>query len=190
MKAMPFVPTRFGIAAALVGVIAAGAGIYVALSPRESARGGSAALSERRSVPEIQFQDGSGRARTLAEFRGKVVLLNLWATWCAPCREEMPSLDRLQTRLGGPDFEVVALSIDQQGVPAVRKFYDELGIKALQLYNDPSAQAGFKLATRGLPTTLIIDRTGREVGRRVGPAEWDAPKMVEELRGMVEASGR
>lgn len=190
MRMPRFALTRFSVAAAVAGAVAAGAGIYLALQRQESIPGGSGVQANPASVPEIQFQDGSGRARTLAEFRGKVVLLNLWATWCAPCREEMPSLDRLQTRLGGPDFEVVALSIDQQGVPAVRKFYDELGIKALQLYNDPSAQAGFKLATRGLPTTLIIDRTGREVGRRVGPAEWDAPKMVEELRGMVEASGR
>lgn len=190
MRMPRFALTRFGVAAAVAGAVAAGAGIYIALQRQESIPGGSGVQASPASVPEIQFQDGAGRPRSLAEFRGKVVVLNLWATWCAPCREEMPALDRLQTKLGGRDFEVVALSIDHQGPQVVRKFYDELGIKALQLYIDPSAQAGFKLATRGLPTTLIVDRAGREVGRRVGPAEWDAPRMVEEMRSMIEVPAR
>lgn len=176
---------RFGAAAALVGVaaVAAGVGIYLALPQKEPG-------SKSKPLPELRFQDGEGKARSLADFRGKVVLLNIWATWCTPCREEMPALDRLQAKLGGPDFEVVALSIDQQGAQAVRRFYDEVGVKALALYVDPSAQTGFKLATVGLPTTVIVDRAGREVGRRVGPAEWDAPKLVDELRGMIEAPAR
>jgi len=174
---------RLGVTAALVGAVAVAAGIAVFLAlPGED--------TAPKALPELQFQDGAGRARSLADFRGKVVVLNVWATWCAPCREEMPALDRLQMKLGGPDFEVVALSIDQRGPQVVRKFFDEVGVKALQLYIDPTAQAGFKLATRGLPTTLIVDRQGREVGRRVGPAEWDAPKLVEELRGIIEAPAR
>lgn len=184
---------RFGAAAALVGVaaVAAGIGLYFALPQQEVTPGGvNQAGTKPKPLPELQFQDGTGRARSLADFRGKVVLLNIWATWCTPCREEMPALDRLQTRLGGTEFEVVALSIDQQGAQAVRKFYDEVGVKALALYIDPSAQAGFKLATIGLPTTIIVDRAGREVGRRVGPAEWDAPKLVDELRGMIDAPAR
>ena len=184
---------RCGVAAARVGVaaVAAGIGLYFALPRQEGAPGGvNQAATKPRPLPELQFQDGMGRTRSLADFRGKVVLLNIWATWCTPCREEMPALDRLQARLGGTDFEVVALSIDQQGAQAVRKFYDEVGVKALALYIDPSAQAGFKLATIGLPTTIIVDRAGREVGRRVGPAEWDAPKLVDELRGMIDAPAR
>jgi thiol-disulfide isomerase/thioredoxin len=185
---------RFGIAAALLGLVAvtAGIGSYLALPQWESAPRGPSFSAEMnpKPLPEIQFQDGAGRARSLADFRGKVVLLNIWATWCAPCREEMPSLDRLQAKLGGPGFEVVALSIDQQGPQAVRKFFDELGITALDLYIDMSMQAGFRLASIGLPTTVIIDRKGREISRRVGPAQWDAPKMVEELRGMVDAPAR
>ncbi len=178
---------RFAAATALVGALAVAAaiGVYFALPGDESARS-----AKPKPLPELQFQDGAGRARSLADFRGKVVLLNVWATWCTPCREEMPALDRLQAKLGGPDFEVVALSVDQQGAQVVRKFFDEMGVKALQLYVDPSAQAGFKLATVGLPTTVMVDRAGREVGRRVGPAEWDAPKIVEELRGMVAAPAR
>lgn len=180
-------PVRFGATAALVGAlaVAAGIGAYFALPKDEPA-----ASTKPKPLPELQFQDGTGGARSLADFRGKVILLNVWATWCTPCREEMPALDRLQATLGGPEFEVVALSIDQQGAQAVRKFYEEVGVKALQLYVDPSAQAGFKLATVGLPTTVMIDRAGREVGRRVGPAEWDAPKVVEELRGLIEAPAR
>ena len=176
---------RFRTAAALVGVvaIAAGVGIYLALPQQQ-------APSKPKPVVEIKFVDGAGRARSLTDFRGKVVVLNLWATWCTPCREEMPALDRLQAKLGGPDFQVVALSVDHQGAQVVRKFFDEVGIKQLELYVDPSAQAGFKLSALGLPTTLVIDRAGREVGRRVGPAEWDSSKIVEDLRGIVEASAR
>lgn len=178
---------RFGIAAALVAAlaVAAGVGVYFAL-PRDQ----SAPSAKPKSLPELPFQDSTGRARSLTDFRGKVVLLNVWATWCTPCREEMPALDRLQARLGGPQFEVVALSIDQRGAPVVRKFFDEVGVKSLRLYVDPSAQAGFKLATVGLPTTLMIDRAGREVGRRVGPAQWDSPKIVDEVRSIIEAPAR
>ena len=184
---------NFGLAAALVGAlaVAAGIGLYLALPGHEPAPGaGGAAGAKPKPLPELRFQDGAGRARSLDDFRGKVVLLNVWATWCTPCREEMPALDRLQAKLGGRDFEVVALSIDQQGAQVVRKFFDEVGIKSLELYVDPSAQAGFKLATVGLPTTVMVDRAGREVGRRVGPAEWDAPKLVEELRGLIDAPAR
>ena len=184
---------RFSVAAVCIGAVAvaAGIGLYVALPQQQAAPGGAGPeRAKPKPLPEVQFHDGAGGRRSLADFRGKVVLLNIWATWCTPCREEMPALDRLQAKLGGPDFEVVALSIDQQGAQAVRKFFDEVGVKSLALYIDPSAQAGFKLATTGLPTTLIVNRAGREIGRRVGPAEWDSPKLVEELRGIIQAPAR
>ncbi|CAN7569168.1 TlpA family protein disulfide reductase [Phyllobacterium sp. LjRoot231] len=136
-------------------------------------------------VPELQFTDGEGRPRTLDDFRGKVVLLNVWATWCLPCRKEMPTLDRLQASLGGPDFEVVTLSIDRGGTEVVRKFYAEIGIQHLTIHIDTSGKAGFVLATAGLPTTLLIDRQGQELGRLVGPAEWDAPDMVAFLTSII-----
>lgn len=138
-----------------------------------------------RPVANVEFEDGEGARRSLVQFRGKVVLLNIWATWCAPCREEMPTLDRLQVKLGGPDFEVVALSIDQQGAAVARDFFKQIGIQALKLYVDSSAQAATKLGTFGLPTTLLIDREGREIGRHTGPAVWDAPEMVELLRRRI-----
>jgi thiol-disulfide isomerase/thioredoxin len=136
-----------------------------------------------KSLPEIQFQDSEGRTFTLADFRGKLVLLNLWAAWCLPCRHEMPTLDRLQAELGGPDFQVLALSMDRGGFEAITKFYGEVGVKHLAL--DGSTEAASTLGAVGLPTTLLIDRDGREIGRLVGPAEWDSPDMVTFIRSYL-----
>ena len=135
-------------------------------------------FDQPRPVPEIRFQDDQGHDLTLAAFRGRVVLLNLWATWCVPCRKEMPTLDRLQGRLGGKDFVVIALSIDRKGIEAVRGFYNEVGVKKLGIYLDPSGKGSHDLAIPGLPATLLIDREGREVARKLGEAEWDNPEMV------------
>ncbi len=143
-----------------------------------------------KPIPEIQFQDGEGRDLTLADFRGKVVLLNVWATWCVPCRHEMPTLDRLQAELGGPDFQVLALSIDRDGFEAVAKFYTEIGVKHLAMYLDASGMAAPALGAVGLPTSLLIDRDGREIGRLVGPAEWDSPEMITFLRGYLAKQSR
>ena len=131
-----------------------------------------------KPIPAVSFDDDQGRPRSLADFRGKVVLLNIWATWCPPCRREMPSLDRLQSKLGGPDFEVAALSIDRAGIEVVRRFYAEIGIRNLAIYIDSSGKASRELGTVGVPSTLLIDREGRELGRLAGAAEWDAPEMV------------
>lgn len=142
-------------------------------------------------VPVLQFADDIEKPQTLADFRGRVVLLNVWATWCLPCRKEMPTLDRLQAALGGPDFEVVALSIDRGGPEAVKKFFAETGIQHLAIHVDTTGKAGFALATMGLPTTLLIDRQGQELGRLIGPAEWDAPDTVTFLRSIIaEKQGR
>jgi len=139
------------------------------------------------AVPEISFADGAGQSKTLADYSGKVVLLNVWATWCAPCRKEMPTLDRLQAKLGGPDFEVVALSMDRKGPDAVKKFFAETGVTHLALNIDTSAKAMFTLGAVGLPMTLLINRDGKEIGRLIGPAEWDAPDMVDFIRGRIAA---
>jgi thiol-disulfide isomerase/thioredoxin len=140
-----------------------------------------------QAIPDLQFKNGDGQPLTLADFRGKVVLLNIWATWCGPCRQEMPTLDRLQATLGGPDFEVVALSIDRAGPGVVTKFYDEIGIEHLTKYIDESGNAARDLNTVGIPTTLLIDREGREIGRHVGPAEWDTPEVVTLFRAAVHS---
>lgn len=146
-----------------------------------------AVLETPAAVPAISFADATGQPRTLADYSGKVVLLNIWATWCGPCRKEMPTLDRLQAKLGGPDFEVVALSVDRGGPELVKKFFAETGVTHLALNIDTSAKAMFALGTVGLPTTLLIDRDGKEIGRLIGPAEWDAPDMVDFIRGHISA---
>ena len=139
-----------------------------------------------KPIASIAFEDDQGRPRSLAEFRGKIVLLNIWATWCGPCRREMPSLDRLQGLLGGADFEVVALSIDRAGLDPVRKFYKDVGIRNLAIYIDRSGKATRDLGTVGVPATLLIERDGRELGRLVGPAEWDEPDIVRFLKRFIE----
>ena len=142
--------------------------------------------SKPNAVPELTFTDGAGKARSLAEFKGKVVLLNIWATWCGPCRKEMPALDRLQAALGGPDFEVLPLSVDRKGMEVVDKFYADTGIKSLSRYVTGSSNDAFdKLAVFGLPATLLIDREGRELGRREGPAEWDSPEVIAFLKTVI-----
>jgi thiol-disulfide isomerase/thioredoxin len=152
------------------------------------ARGEVAAVSVATApklVPGLAFGDGSGRARTLAEWRGRVVLLNLWATWCVPCRKEMPALDALEAKLGGPRFEVVAVNIDTRNPDKPRAWLSEAGIGHLAYYADPSAKVfqELKLAGKafGMPTTLIVDPQGCELGTLAGPAEWasdDALKLI------------
>ena len=139
-------------------------------------------LDPPRALPELRFVDGEGRPLTLADFRGKVILLNIWATWCIPCLREMPTLDRLQAKLGGPRFEVVVLSIDIGGVGVVKKFYRALRLEALGIYVDKTTRARTALGITGIPTTLLIDRQGREIGRLAGPAEWDSPEAIKAIR--------
>ena len=134
-----------------------------------------------RPLADVPFQDGAGRPLALTDFKGKIVLLNVWATWCSPCRKEMPTLDRLQGRLGGKDFEVVALSIDRDGPDVVREFFNEIGVRNLALYIDPTMDAQSKLQLIGVPTTLLIDRDGREIARHTGIAEWDAPQVIDTI---------
>ena len=139
-----------------------------------------------QDLPNIRFATEDGTKGTLEDFRGKVILLNLWATWCPPCVEEMPTLDALQAELGGPGFEVVALSIDRAGPDVVRKFLDRIGLKNLGLYVDDTGLSFTALRVVGLPATLLIDAEGRELGRLIGPADWDDPEMVAFLRGHLE----
>jgi len=139
---------------------------------------------EPEPMPEITFVDGTGAAKSLNDFKGKVVLLNLWATWCLPCRKEMPALDRLQAALGSDRFEVVALSVDRAGVEASRKFLDGIRIEKLKLYVDPTGKANGPLKIIGMPTTILINAEGREVGRLLGEAEWDS-QDAKKLIGSV-----
>ena len=138
-----------------------------------------------RRLPELTFQDGAGQNKTLADWRGRTVLLNLWATWCVPCRKEMPALDALQEKLGGPDFEVVSINIDTRDFDKPKTWLKEVGVTRLAYYADPNAKVfqDLKVAGKalGMPTTLLVDGAGCELGNMGGPAEWasdDALKLI------------
>jgi thiol-disulfide isomerase/thioredoxin len=143
------------------------------------------APSEPKPAPDISFFDSEGTERTLEHYRGKVLVLNLWATWCAPCRREMPALDRLQAQLGDEGLLVMPLSMDRGGLDQIQEFYDEVGLPTLGIYHDPKAAAGRAFGALGLPTTIVIDREGREVGRLLGPAEWDSEEAVSLVRAVL-----
>jgi thiol-disulfide isomerase/thioredoxin len=136
-------------------------------------------------VPDLSFKDAAGNDHTLQDWRGRTVLLNLWATWCVPCRKEMPALDALEGQIGGPGFEVVAVNIDTRDPEKPLAFLKDVGIKKLAYYSDRSAHVFEDLKTAGkafgMPTTLLIDRSGCEIGNMAGPAEWasdDGVKLV------------
>ena len=136
-------------------------------------------------VPPFSFVDATGAVKSLADFKGKTVLLNLWATWCAPCREEMPSLDKLQKELGSDTFEVVALAVDRGGADAASKFLKGINVANLKIYADPTTKSGNALRVLGMPTTILINADGKEAGRISGPAEWDsdaAKQLIASVR--------
>jgi thiol-disulfide isomerase/thioredoxin len=183
------------VLAGVVGLITAAQWAYRWVGPQNDRRaqdaGGADGLRIHptpRPLPDLRFADGKGTPTSLAAFRGKVVLLNVWATWCPPCRKEMPTLDRLQATLGGPDFAVVALSIDQGDTSVVQAFFAQTGSTRLHPYVDTFGEATGSLGSGGIPLTLLIDRDGREIGRKLGPAEWDHPQMVELIRGYLSAA--
>jgi thiol-disulfide isomerase/thioredoxin len=138
--------------------------------------------SPAATLPDLHFADADGQVKRLADFRGRVLVLNYWATWCAPCVEEMPSLSRLQAKLGGDRFAVLAVSVDREGLPVVVPFLEKLAIKNLAVYTDRTGATMRALGVRGLPTTMIIDGEGREAGRIEGMANWDSPEAEALVR--------
>jgi thiol-disulfide isomerase/thioredoxin len=143
---------------------------------------------EPQRLADLAFTGEDGAPTTLAAFQGKVALVNLWATWCAPCRREMPALDRLQAALGGDDFAVVPVSIDTGDPQRPRQFLQEIGTRNLPLYTDPTTEIFQELKQRGvavgLPVTVLLDRNGCRLGHMNGPAEWDS----DEGRRLIEAA--
>ena len=142
--------------------------------------------AEPRALANVRFVDASGAPRSLWDWKGKVVLLNLWATWCAPCRKEMPALDRLQREMASDQFEVVAVSVDRTGLSGAKKFLDEAKAETLALYADGTARMATTLRAAGLPATLLLDREGREIGRLLGPAEWDGEDAKRLIRAALK----
>ena len=142
-----------------------------------------------KPLPDLDFLGPDGKPTKLSAFRGRTVLLNLWATWCAPCRKEMPALDRLQAGLGGQDFEVVAVTIDQRNLDRPKAFLQEIGVSRLAYYADPTARIFQQLRAVdravGMPTTLIIDPEGCELGYLAGPAEWSSDDALKLMRAAL-----
>ena len=156
-------------------------------------RGEVAALQlarEPQNLADLAFTGADGEPTTLAAFEGRVALVNLWATWCGPCRQEMPALDRLQAALGGDDFAVVPVSIDTGDRARPAEFLDSIGVEKLPLYTDPTTDIFETLKQRGLalglPVTLLVGRDGCHIGHMNGPAEWDSG----EGRALIEAAIR
>ena len=132
------------------------------------------ASADRPALPALTVTDKDGNAVDMASFKGKALLINLWATWCAPCVRELPALDRLQAEMGGDRFQVVAISVDRAGVNEVGPFFEKAGIKSLPIYLDQkmTSMRAFPLK-EGLPLSILVDGEGREVGRLAGAAHWD-----------------
>jgi thiol-disulfide isomerase/thioredoxin len=209
-------PLAISAAVALVMILGAGA---VALYGTRPGAGNSAAAAECRAakpvaerlaplargevaafnaagapapVPNLAFTGPDGAPKTLVDFRGRTVLLNLWATWCVPCRQEMPALDKLQADLGGDAFQVVAVNIDTRNLDRPKAWLREAGVQSLAYYADPQAKV-FQDLKRvgkavGLPTTLLIDPRGCELGVLAGPAAWDSADALKLVRAAVERS--
>jgi thiol-disulfide isomerase/thioredoxin len=201
MRRIPYV-----IGAVLVGTVIGFTGIYGIGGLKRNAAGDSACAAavdlSRKLVPlahgevaaltmataplrlpDLAFDDAEGKPRKLSDWRGRTVLVNLWATWCVPCRKEMPALDRLQTRLGGKDFEVVAINIDTRDPEKPRNFLKEANLTRLGYFNDQKAKVfqDLKAIGRalGMPTSVLVDGQGCEIATIAGPAEWDSEDAVK-----------
>jgi thiol-disulfide isomerase/thioredoxin len=134
-------------------------------------------------LPDLAFEDAEGKPRKLSDWRGRTVLVNLWATWCLPCRKEMPALENLQARLGGPNFEVVAVNIDTRDLEKPKNFLKEVNLTRLNYFSDPKAKVFQDLKATGralgMPTSVLVDGEGCEIATIAGPAEWDSEDAVK-----------
>ena len=150
--------------------------------PRTGWMEGFAVAEKAPPAPATGFNDQDGESYTLERFRGKVVLVNFWATWCGPCVREMPSLERLQARLGGDRFTVLALSQDLGGWAMMTPFLEKHGFDGLPAFHDPKARTARAAKVSGLPTSVLYGPDGRELGRLTGHAEWDSDEALALLR--------
>ncbi|SIS52742.1 Thiol-disulfide isomerase or thioredoxin [Roseivivax lentus] len=143
--------------------------------------------SEAKPVGTADFQTFDGDPLNLSDYQGKWALVNFWATWCAPCRKEMPQLSELQTELGGADFEVVTIATGRNPPPAMEAFFDEIGVDNLPLHRDPGSTLARQMAVLGLPITVLIDPEGREVARLTGDANWASDPAKALLRAAIDS---
>ena len=145
-------------------------------------------FSEPTPVSEKAFTDAQGGEFTLADFNGKIVLVNFWATWCAPCRKEMPMLSELQTEFGGEDFEVVTIATGRNSVPGIQKFFADIGVDNLPVYLDPKQKLARDMAVLGLPITVLLNEEGQEIARMRGDAEWNSESAKAIISALIEGA--
>lgn len=175
-------PARATNWAVLMGLMAVGLFAVAALELRRPAPAADMVeLLNKEPAKLSSFFDEAGEAVTIKSFRGKTVILNLWAPWCVPCLKEMPSLDRLAARLPETDFAVVAVTMDPVGPSASKAAFDGMALKRLKLYLDPDGRVGPEVGARGFPTTLILGADGAPLAYREGAADWDSDAMVAKL---------
>ena len=202
-------PTRripYVIGAVVMGAVIGYAGVYGLGGLKRNASGDSACasavgLSQRIAplaqgeiaaltmataplrLPDLTFQDAEGKQKKLSDWRGHTLLVNLWATWCVPCRKEMPALDRLQAKLGGKDFQVVAINIDTRDPEKPKNFLKDAKLTRLDYFSDSKAEVFQELKAigraLGMPTSVLVDGQGCEIGTIAGPAEWDSDDAVK-----------
>jgi thiol-disulfide isomerase/thioredoxin len=170
---------RFISAAVLYTALALGANTALAgTAELEALREGSmkklAILAEPSEVPSTAFTDAGGAEHTLADWRGKYVLVNFWATWCAPCRKELPALDALNRDFGGEQFAVVTIATGRNPVPAIERLFADVGVESLPILLDPKQALSREMGVLGLPVSVILDREGREIARMSGDADWNS----------------
>ena len=168
--------TSLLVAANALAAVPAAAGPVDWQAAREA---GLAKLTDGvQAVPDVPFTDAGGKQVSLADWKGKALLVNFWATWCAPCREEMPSLDALQAQRGGDDFAVLTIASGRNPPPAIRKFMDETGVENLPVLTDERMALARAMGVMAMPVTILIDAEGNEVARMIGDADWSSPAAL------------
>ena len=141
---------------------------------------------EPTPVSDVVFTHADGGEHTLAQFEGKHIILNFWATWCAPCRKEMPMLSELQAEFGGDTFEVVTIATGRNELAGIRRFFDELAVDNLPIYLDPRQKLAREMGVLGLPVTLVIDPEGNEIARMIGDSDWNSESAKAIVRELIE----
>jgi thiol-disulfide isomerase/thioredoxin len=172
--------------ALLIGANAAAADITTIEALRSGSMKKLTFHTAAKAVPAVYFATADGDQKQLSDFQGKVVLLNFWATWCAPCRIEMPMLSELQTEFGGKNFEVVTIATGRNAPGALKRFFDKAGIENLPRHRDIKQQLARKMAILGLPITVILNRQGKEIARLRGDADWSSDSAKSIISALIE----
>ncbi|WP_172298882.1 TlpA disulfide reductase family protein [Pseudoruegeria sp. HB172150] len=183
---------RFAVLYTCLGLTANAAGAADISALEEMREGDMRKLvfAEAEALPEVGFVDEADSPVDFGQFEGKYLLVNFWATWCAPCRLEMPSLAALQEKFGGDDFQVVTIATGRNPVPAMKRFFEEVGVENLPLYRDPKQQLARQMAVLALPISIVVDPEGNEIARLRGDADWASEEAFKLFEAMLEGAGR